>query len=82
MPKGKTQQKSGKGIPRSSRSVSSKKRRMANHERQPERKLRHILAAKRGVIPFAKVAEAKAYAQEHGTLSVLKALFQEMEVEA
>lgn len=43
MPKGVTQQKSGKGVPTKSRNPQRKVRRARNLAKQPERKLRHML---------------------------------------
>lgn len=74
MAKGVSQQKSGKGIPRKSRSASRKARRIKNLSTQPRKKLRHIL--KRN-----GVREAFKWASEHTALNTLRELRPEYQKE-
>lgn len=81
MAKGKSDQKSGKGIPTKARSDSRHRRQAACRARQPEHKLRHILARRRGVTPPAKVREAFEWADSHNELALLRRLRPEFQAE-
>ena len=64
---GKSDSKSGKGIPRKARSLSRKSRRGKNLASQPAKKLRHIL--KRNTL-----REAFEWANTHSALATLRQL--------
>lgn len=64
---GKSDQKSGKGIPRKARSASRKSRRIKNLASQPWKKLRHMLK-RNGVRP------AFEWATSRSNLAILRQL--------
>lgn len=67
MPKGKSDQKSAKGVPRKSRNPLRKLRRSKNAAKQPERKLRHLLKHN-GIRP------AFEWADKHSMIAILRSL--------